>query len=70
MNTTEIKKLIQQELPNILQTDKTFHLGLLSEIREALFESTLPVTVDVVDLSQTNEQFKQKVLSEAILWKD
>jgi len=49
---------------------ETLPIGLLSEIREALFESTLPVTVDVVDLSQTDEQFKQKVLSEAIVWKD
>jgi predicted nucleotidyltransferase len=43
---------------------------VLSEIREALFESLVPFQVDVIDLSQTDENFKQRVLKEAIAWND
>ncbi len=43
-------------------------IGLLAELREALFESLIPVTVDLVDLSQTDEDFKQQILQEAIVW--
>jgi len=42
--------------------------GLLAELREALFESLIPVTVDLVDLSQTDEDFKQQILQDAIIW--
>jgi len=35
-------------------------------MREALFESIIPVTVDLVDLS--DEDFKQQILPEAIVW--
>ncbi|KHD05249.2 hypothetical protein PN36_27110 [Candidatus Thiomargarita nelsonii] len=41
-------------------------IGLLAELREALFESLIPVTVDLVDLS--DEDFKQQILPEAIVW--
>ncbi len=44
--------------------------GVLAQVREALFESTLPVNVDLIDLSQTDEQFRQQILPEAIVWKD
>ncbi len=44
--------------------------GLLSDIRETLFESTIPYRVDVVDLGQVDAQFRQRVLKEGIPWKD
>lgn len=43
---------------------------LLSDIRETLFESTIPYRVDVVDLGQVDAQFRQRVLTEGIPWKD
>ncbi|MCK5717308.1 MAG: nucleotidyltransferase domain-containing protein [Thiomargarita sp.] len=43
-------------------------IGLLSEIREAFFESIIPVNIDLVDLSQIDEQFKQEILQDAIEW--
>ena len=43
-------------------------IGLLAELREALFESLIPVTVDLVDLSQSDEEFRQQILLEAIEW--
>jgi predicted nucleotidyltransferase len=44
--------------------------GILAELREALFESIIPVTVDIVDLSKTEASFKQRVLQEGIVWND
>ncbi|OQY54860.1 MAG: nucleotidyltransferase domain-containing protein [Candidatus Parabeggiatoa sp. nov. 2] len=45
-------------------------IGVLAEVREALFESTIPVNIDLVNLSQTDEIFKQHILQEAIVWND
>ena len=42
--------------------------GLLGELREALEESTIPQTVDVVDLSETDSDFRTRVLAEGIEW--
>ncbi len=44
--------------------------GTLSEIREALEESLVPYTVDLVDLCQTEDAFRAVVLREGILWSD
>lgn len=43
-------------------------LGLLSEIREMLEESNALYPVDLVDLSETDASFKERVLKEGILW--
>jgi len=48
MNTTEIKKLIQQELPNILQTDKTFHYIIQGILQE-----------NFADKHKTDDRFEQ-----------
>lgn len=48
----------------------TMKSTVLPELREAFEESTIPYTVDIVDLSLTDQHFRQKVLSEGILWKD
>ena len=43
----------------------------LSLARESLAESTIPLMVDLVDLSRTDETFKEQVLKEGILlWKN
>jgi len=43
-------------------------IGLLSDLRESLFESNIPYQVDLVDLSSSDENFKQRVLKEGIIW--
>jgi len=44
---------------------------LLSQVRLALEESTIPYKVDLVDLSQTSADFRQQALAEGILlWKN
>ena len=42
---------------------------VLSEIREALEESSVPYVVDLVDLSQTDASFRATVLREGVSWK-
>ena len=43
---------------------------LLSDIRETLFESTIPYRVDVVDLGQVDADFRRRILRDGIPWKD
>lgn len=42
--------------------------GLLSSIREALEDSTVPYPVDVIDLSEADGDFRERVLAGAIEW--
>jgi predicted nucleotidyltransferase len=43
---------------------------IFSNIREALEESNIVRTVDVVDLSDADETLRQRVLEEGVLWKE
>ena len=43
-------------------------VGTLSLIREALEESLIPFTVDLIDLRDTDEMFRARVLKEGIAW--
>ena len=43
-------------------------VGTLSLIREALEESLIPFTVDLVDLRDTDEMFRARVMKEGIAW--
>jgi len=44
--------------------------GLLSTIRESLEESHVPYIVDLVEVSQTDPEFRNRVLREGVLWND
>lgn len=50
--------------------EKPLPTGLLSDIRFELEESPLLLTVDLIDLSQTTQTFRQRVLTEGKLWID
>ncbi len=43
-------------------------VGTLALIREALEESLIPFTVDLVDLCNTDDAFRARVLAEGIAW--
>lgn len=43
--------------------------GFISNLKEKIEQSTIPYSVDIVDLSQTDEEFRSKVINEGILWK-
>ncbi len=42
---------------------------ILSQIKEALEESVIPFTIDVVDLNNISNNFKEQILKERIIWK-
>jgi uncharacterized protein len=43
---------------------------VFSEIREALEESCVIFTVDLVDLSDTSEEFRNRILNEGVVWRE
>lgn len=43
---------------------------VFSEIRESLQESCILYPVDLVDLSDSSEEFRARVLREGVLWSD
>lgn len=40
------------------------------QLKDLLEESTIPYSVDIIDLSQLNEEKKNRFLKKAIIWKD
>lgn len=45
-------------------------VSMFSEIREELEESDIVRSVDVVDLTEADEGFRQRVEKEGVIWKD
>ncbi len=43
-------------------------VGTLAAIREALFESMVPYTVDLIDLRDADDAFRARVLAEGVVW--
>ena len=42
--------------------------GVLATLRDALEESTIPYRVDVVDLAETDSDFRERIRREGVLW--
>lgn len=45
-------------------------ISMFSEIREDLEESNIVRSVDVIDLTEADEGFRQRVEKEGVIWKD
>jgi hypothetical protein len=41
---------------------------VLATLRDALEESTIPYRVDVVDLAETDADFRERIRREGVLW--
>lgn len=41
---------------------------VLSAIKENIEESSIPFTVDVIDLNNVSEDFKNEILKDAVIW--
>lgn len=41
---------------------------ILSDIKEQIEESTIPFTVDIVDLNRVSDDFKKEILRDRVLW--
>jgi len=68
---SQLKKTIKRpvDIDIAIMPLKKFPVGLLSEIREALEESTIPYNVDLIDLSLADSQFIEQVKRTGIQWK-
>ncbi len=44
--------------------------NFFADLREILEESNIPYMIDIVDLSQADNAFKEKILTEGVLWND
>jgi predicted nucleotidyltransferase len=53
-----------------LLSEEPLPIGFIAELKDIIEESIIPYQVDIVDLSQTDEEFRKKVLKEGKLWKD
>lgn len=51
-------------------SDTNLPTGVLSEIRERLEDSLVPMEVDLINLAETDEPFRQRVIREGIAWND
>jgi len=43
-------------------------LALLEKIKEEIEDTTIPFTVDIVDLHRVSEDFKKQILQDAVIW--
>lgn len=53
-----------------LLSDAKLPVGFIAKLKELIEESSIPYHVDVVDLNQVGDNFRNQVLKEAKLWND
>ncbi|QHS23202.1 nucleotidyltransferase domain-containing protein [Virgibacillus sp. MSP4-1] len=53
-----------------IQSNGEIPMSKWVELRDRIEESTIPYHVDLVDLTAANEQLKERVKEEGVLWKD
>ena len=53
-----------------LLASKPLPISFIANLKEKIEESTIPYSVDIIDLSTVDEAFQKKVLAEGIEWKD
>ncbi|PKN03432.1 hypothetical protein CVU75_02220 [Candidatus Dependentiae bacterium HGW-Dependentiae-1] len=58
----------ESDIDIALDAGKKIDSSVLSAIKEALEESIIPFTVDVVDMHTVSEDFKKQVLKDGIVW--
>jgi len=53
-----------------LSSDQPLPAHFITHLKEKIEDSTIPYTVDIIDLADVDETFRKKILAEAIEWKD
>ena len=54
----------------VIPRKSTWNSNKLSLLKEKLEDLDVPYKVDVVNLNETSEEFKEEVLKGAVIWKD
>lgn len=58
----------QSDIDIALDAGKKIDLFIMSEIREALEESAIPFTVDVIDIHSVSEELKTNIQRDGVIW--
>ena len=59
----------QSDIDIAIDNKNKIEFFILSTIKETIDESTIPFTVDVIDLNNISEEFKNQILKDGIIWK-
>ena len=62
--------LPQSDIDITIDNENKIDLLTLSNIKEEIEESTIPFTVDIVDLNNISEDLKKQILKDRIKWND
>lgn len=58
----------ESDIDIAIDLGKEIDSSLLSQIKEEIEESTIPFTVDIVDLHTISDNFKKQILKDGKLW--
>ena len=59
----------ESDIDIALDNKSKIDILVLSEIKESIEESTIPFTVDVVDLHDISQDLKKQILKDRVTWK-
>ena len=59
----------ESDIDIAIDAQKKINAFTLSKIKEALEESSIPFTIDILDLHSISLEFKKQILKEGIAWK-
>lgn len=60
---------VQSDIDIAIDNQKEIDFFILSSIKEAIEESSIPFMVDVVDLQTVSQGLKAQIMKEGIVWK-
>ena len=58
----------ESDIDIAIDNNKKIDSHILSTIKEQIEESTIPFTVDIIDLNSISEEFKNEILKDRVLW--
>lgn len=61
--------IAQSDIDIAIDNQKKIDFFVLSSIKEAIEESSIPFRVDVVDLQSASRDLKSQIIKEGVVWK-
>ena len=58
----------ESDIDVAIDNNQKIDLHTLSIIKEEIEESTIPFTVDIIDLQAVSDDFKEQILKDGVLW--
>ena len=60
----------QSDIDIAIDNNKKIDPFILSEIKEKLEESSIPFTIDIIDINDISQELKEQILKDKITWKE